>query len=238
MDGMLTVINLDVPSEGSEDMRTLADVFERTIRGILGEEYQVNVYQIGGVSVNSNSIQNDNENGSKKDQKNKSDSSKKRKQRQRPRRNLQTGSGNEEDWVEWDTSLWEKNEETNWEPGLEDCPVDRTQIPVFFELKVVRSCFNCDEEKAFAKAAGTYRETFAVLDDAVKSGDMSRAFCINAVRAGVVPTFPCEVSITCVMGTSFFYQDVNEIIGPTSQPTPIDTYEPSKSPFSFLSVSC
>ena len=45
MDGMLTVINLDVPTEGSEDMRTLADVFERTIRGILGEEYRVNVYQ-------------------------------------------------------------------------------------------------------------------------------------------------------------------------------------------------
>jgi len=68
MDGMLTVINLDVPTEGSEDMRTLAGAFERTIRGILGEEYRVNVYQIGGVSVNSNGIQNDNEDGSKKEQ--------------------------------------------------------------------------------------------------------------------------------------------------------------------------
>jgi hypothetical protein len=47
---------------------------------------------------------------------------------------------------------------------------------------------------------------------------MSRAFCMNAMRAGVA-IYPCGVRITCVMGASFYYQFVDEIID-TSQPTP------------------
>ena len=231
MDGMLTAINLDVPIEGSQALETLADVFQRTIRGFLGEVYQVDVYKIGGVSVSSNNIQNDDGEGSS------SDSSKKRKQRKGQHRNLQTGG-----WDEWDTSLWVTNEETSWEKGLTKCPLDDNQIPVLFELKVIRPCFNCDEEKANAKGAEIYLETFAVLDDAVKSGDMSKTFCTNALQVGVV-TSPCIVSITCVMGTSYDVRFVDEIVE-TSPPTPspsdspsIDvTYEPSKFLFSLICV--
>ena len=329
MDGMLTAINLDVPAEGSQDLQILAKVFQQTIRRFLGEEYRVNVYQIGGASINSNSLQNDKEKGSKQDgnkkpdpsdnknksdaskkkdnekrsrksrkdenvksdpsdennksdsskkkdnerrsekdgnkksdpsennksdsskkkdnekrsrkddnvksdpsdENNTSDSSKKRKQRKGSPRDLQAGSGYEQGWAEWDTSLWEKNEVASWGPGLTECPVDDTLVPVFFELKVIRRCFNCDDEKAFAKGAETFRETFEVLDDAVQSGDMSRSFCMNALRAGVVTTYPCEVSITCVMGISFSDQFVDEIINsPPPTPSVSDTYEPSKFP--------
>lgn len=332
MDGMLTAIELDVPAEGTQDLQTLAMVFEQTIGRFLGDEYRVDVYQIGESSVNTNRPRNEkgkdskqngkkkpdsskkkdnNEKGPKKDDKNKPDSSKKkgnekgsrkddntkadpsdnknksdsskkkenekrsnkddntksdsskkkdsekrsnrddnrksepsdesesdssskkRKQRKGAPRELQAGFGSDQGWAEWDTSSWEKNDVTTWGPGLTECPVDSTTVPVFFELKVIRPCFNCNDEKAFAKGAETFRETFAVLDEAVQSGDMSRSFCMNALRAGVVTTYPCEVSITCVMGISFYDQYLDEIMN-SPPPTPLYTYEPSKFPFAFF----
>lgn len=235
MDGMLTATNLDVPPGGSKGMETLAGVFQRTIRDFLGEEYQVNVYEIGGVSVNGDGIQNDDGVGSVEDDSSESDSSKKRKQQKGQHRNLQTGG-----WNEWDTSLWEKNEEKSWEPGMTECPLDGNQIPVLFELKVIRPCFNCDVEKAFETSAETFRDTFAALDNAVMSGGMSRAFCMNAMRAGIA-SYPCGVRITCDMGTSFYYRFVDEIIDsyqPTPSPSPHSDSpsEPSKFLFVFISL--
>ena len=240
MDGMLTATDLDVPAEGSNDIKALASAFEKTIRGFLGEKYQVIVFQIGEASVISDSLQNDDEKGSKKDDKNKLDSSRKRKQRKGEPRDLQAGNDYEQGWDEWDTNFWEKNEMVSWGPGLAECPVDGTQIPVFFVVKVIERCFNCDDEKAFAQGADTYRQTFAVLDDAVKTNGMSRAFCMNALRAGAVTTYPCGVSITCVTGISYFVQFVDEIIDTSPAPTPSisdtdePTYEPSKFPFALI----
>lgn len=242
MDGMLTATDLDVPAEGSDDIKALAGAFEKTIRGFLGEKYHVVVYQIGATSVDSTSIQNENGRVSKQDENNKSDSSKKRQQRKSPPRNLQTGNGYEQGWDEWDTNFWEKNEMVSWGPGLAECPVDGTQIPVFFVVKVIARCFNCDEEQAFSQGADIYRETFAVLDDAVQSNGMSRAFCMNALRTGAVTTYPCGVSITCVTGISFFVQFDDEIIDPSPTPSPSaeptyePTIEPSKSPFALVSL--
>ncbi len=232
MDGMLTATDLDIPAEGSDDIKALAGAFEKTIRGFLGEKYQVDVYQIGAASVDRTRIQNgnvkENEN-EKKDEKSKPDSSKKRKQRKSPPRDLQAGNGYEEGWDEWDTNFWEKNEMVSWGPGLAECPVDGTQIPVFFVVKVIERCINCNEEQAFTQGADTYRETFAVLDDAVKSNGMSRAFCMNALRTGAVTTYPCGISITCVTGISFFVQFVDEIIdtSPTPSPSAEPTFEPT-----------
>ncbi len=241
MDGMLTATDLDIPAEGSDDIKALASAFEKTIRGFLGDKYQVVVYQIGAASVDSTRIQNGNGNDNeKKDESKKSDSSKKRKQRKSPPRYLQAGNGFEEDWDEWDTNFWEKNEMVSWGPGLAECPVDGTQTPVFFVVKVLERCINCDEEQAFAQGADTYRETFAVLDDAVQSNGMSRAFCMNALRTGAVTTYPCGISITCVTGISFFVQFADEIIDSPPTPPPSaestnepTTYEPTIEPSKF-----
>jgi hypothetical protein len=224
MDGMLTVINLNVPAEGTQAMETLANVFERTISSFLGEPYKVNVYEIGGIPVNN--IQNGagedddktstddnalNDDDASDDDNISVDDIKKRKQRKGSHRNLQG-------WEEWDTRLWEKNDEASWALDLKTCVAADDQIPVLFEVTVIIPCFNCDEEKALAKGVEIYSETFAVLDDAVKSGEMSSAFCAIAVLSGVV-TYPCEVIITCVMGTSLKVRFVDEIMD-TSKPTP------------------
>ena len=233
MNGVLTATNLEVPDVDSQDIETLAIAFERAIRVFLGEEYVVNVYEIGGVSVSSDKIQNDNEeevveDGDEKNDNNKSNSSRKNKKKWNgPPRYLQTGNGNDQSWAEWDTSFWDKNDEISWEPGLAECPVDDGLVPVLFEVKIVRQCVNCDEETAFALGSETFRETFALLDEIVQSGDFSRAFCMNGLRAGVV-SYPCDVSITCVMGLFFYDRFVDEIVE-TFAPTPsISDTEPSK----------
>ena len=226
MDGMLTAINLDVPQEGSQDLTTLATAFEMTISEILGKEYRVNVYEIGGISVDSD--EEEDKSGSnggqgssralpREDNKNEKGTSK-RKKRKGMHRNLQS-------WNEWDTELWEQNVETTWGPGLEECPLDDGQIPVLFELQVIAPCFDCDEEKAIARGLEIYRETFAALDDAVKSGRMSTVFCMNAMNLGLM-NYPCGgVEITCVMGISFRVQFVDQITTP--QPTSQPTYNPT-----------
>ena len=102
----------------------------------------------------------------------------------------------------------------------------QSQSKVLFDLSVIKPCYDCDDMEALILGAQVFDETFELLDQKAKSGELSMIFCISGTIAGVV-TEPCEVKIGLVEGESLDVKFIQEPI--PAQPTPKPTSLPSPS---------
>jgi hypothetical protein len=103
------------------------------------------------------------------------------------------------------------------------------QSQVRFTLRMTKPCAGCDKADAMIMASKVFDQTFQLLDESAKSGEMTTTFCSDAEGTGVVPS-PCVVTITSAEGTSLDVKFVEDN-RPTPKPTTgRPTYPPTTMP--------
>ena len=110
------------------------------------------------------------------------------------------------------------------------------EADVLFNCQVTRPCPDCTQTDAVIMGSQVFEETFDILNDKAKDGELTSIFCILAEVAQVVPT-PCSVEIPSVEGTSLKMEFVMIDAPPTTprptpMPQPVMEWPPTPSPTS------